>query len=93
MANRTQTLAYSLNPWTKCSQKPEKSMKLPSSPTPKQVEAIALATIQEVFEDEATDLRDLTIPGDGTWSASYTAGSMDFDLEWDGEEFIKSVAN
>lgn len=67
-------------------------LKLPDQPTDQQIEAITLATIREVFEPNATDLQDLTIPGDGTWTATYSADKVRYAIEWDGDTFTKQVA-
>lgn len=64
---------------------------LPENPTDDEIEAIALATIRSVFEPTATNFRNLTIPGDGSWSAQYTAGDINFYVEYDGECFEKTV--
>ena len=69
----------------------ERTLKFPENPTDEQIEAITLGTIRHAFEPSATNLRDLTIPGDGTWNAIYSVGQMDFKVEWNGTEFIKEA--
>jgi hypothetical protein len=63
-------------------------MNLPDNPTPEQLDAIALTVIRQTFESDAQDLRELT-NSDGSWQAVYTAGGVDFAIEYDGTEFTK----
>jgi hypothetical protein len=63
---------------------------LPDSPTPEQLQAIALATIRQTFEDTAENLRDLAPLDGGGWQAVYSAEGVDFNITYsESEGFTK----
>lgn len=62
---------------------------LPENPTEDQLKSVALLTIRATFEDAAENLRDLAPMDGGGWQAVYSAGGVDFAIEYDGSEFTK----
>jgi hypothetical protein len=59
---------------------------LPDNPTPEQLQAIALATIRQTFEDTAESLRDLAPLDGGGWQAVYSADGVDFNITYSESE-------
>lgn len=64
------------------------NMNLPDNPTPEQLQAIALLTIKSVFEDDAEDMGAIE-PLDDGWKTTYSAGGVEFEIEYSGGEFTK----
>lgn len=58
-------------------------LKLPETPTPEQLQAIALVTIRDTFESDAENLRDLAPLDGGGWQAVYSAGETSFNITYD----------
>jgi hypothetical protein len=62
---------------------------LPDNPTPEQLQAIALTTIRETFESDASKLQNLEPLGDSGWKAQYDANGQTFNIEYQNDEFTK----
>jgi hypothetical protein len=62
------------------------TLKLPDSPTPEQLQAIALVIIRQTFEDTAESLRDLAPLDGGGWQAVYSADGVDFNITYSESE-------
>jgi hypothetical protein len=68
-------------------------LKLPTNPSDKQLNAIALATIRQVFEEDAELTSGITPFGDSGWQTTYKSGNLEFKIEWDGIAFTKYPKN
>lgn len=66
------------------------ALKLPPNPTPKQIDAMTLALIRNVFEPNATDLGEVVGDGKGGWSTTYTANGQKFEISYTPKDgFLK----
>ena len=65
------------------------TIKLPENPTPKQIDAVRLALVREVFESNATNYRSVEPPEGILWRGIYDVEGQEFYVEYDGTDLNK----
>lgn len=64
-------------------------LNLPENPTAEQIDAVRLALVREVFEENATNYRSVDPPESVLWRGMYEAEGQEFYIEYDGTDLSK----